>query len=97
MRGRAGASSVVFMPLGEISWLRRGACRSSDPELFFPLAPTPVQEARAKGVCAGCQVLADCRDYALRSGEADGIWGGMTPEERRRARFPAGWRSPAAS
>ncbi|WP_219460340.1 WhiB family transcriptional regulator [Nonomuraea rhizosphaerae] len=83
------------MPLGEITWLRRGACRSSDPELFFPLAPSAVQEARAKAVCATCQVLTECRAYALTAGEAEGIWGGLTPQERRRTRFPAGWRSPA--
>jgi WhiB family transcriptional regulator, redox-sensing transcriptional regulator len=85
------------MPLEEIGWLRKGACESSDPELFFPLAPTPAQEARAKAVCAGCQVLTECRSYALKAGEADGIWGGLTPEERRRSRFPAGWRDSAAS
>ncbi|MEV4894234.1 WhiB family transcriptional regulator [Nonomuraea sp. NPDC055795] len=85
------------MPLGEISWLRRGACRTSDPELFFPLALGPEQEARAKAVCAECQVLDQCRDYALSAGESEGIWGGMTPDERRRARFPSGWHSPAAS
>ncbi|WP_084961664.1 WhiB family transcriptional regulator [Thermoactinospora rubra] len=81
----------------EAGWLRRGACRSSDPELFFPLAPSRAQEARAKAVCARCQVQAECRDYALRSGESEGIWGGLTPDERRRLRFPAGWRAPAAS
>jgi WhiB family redox-sensing transcriptional regulator len=27
-----------------------------------------------------------CRDWALRNGEPDGIWGGMTTTERRRAR-----------
>lgn len=75
------------MPTQEISWLRRGACRSSDPDLFFPLAPTPAQEARAKAVCAGCQVLSECRSYALSTGEAEGIWGGLTPEERRRSRL----------
>ncbi|MEU7832044.1 WhiB family transcriptional regulator [Nonomuraea sp. NPDC052129] len=85
------------MPLGEIGWLRGGACRSSDPELFFPLAPSATQEARAKAVCATCQVLTECRSYALTAGESDGIWGGLTPEERRRSRFPSGWRSPAAS
>jgi WhiB family transcriptional regulator, redox-sensing transcriptional regulator len=85
------------MPLEEIGWLRRGACKSSDPELFFPLAASPVQEAQAKAVCATCQVLAECRSYALKAGETDGIWGGLTPEERRRTRFPAGWRNSAAS
>ncbi|MFI7450606.1 WhiB family transcriptional regulator [Nonomuraea sp. NPDC049714] len=85
------------MPLEEIGWLRRGACKSSDPELFFPLAPSPVQEAQAKAVCATCQVLTECRSYALKAGETDGIWGGLTAEERRRSRFPAGWRNSAAS
>ena len=85
------------MPLEEIGWLRRGACKSSDPELFFPLAPSPVQEARAKAVCATCQVLDECRSYALKAGEADGIWGGLTPEERRRCRLPAGANRPAVS
>ncbi|MBF8187654.1 WhiB family transcriptional regulator [Nonomuraea sp. K274] len=85
------------MPLEEISWLRRGACRSSDPDLFFPLAPSPSQEASAKAVCAGCQVIEECRSYALRAGESEGIWGGLTPQERRRTRFPKGLRSPAAS
>lgn len=85
------------MPLEEIGWLRRGACRSSDPDLFFPLAPSPLQEARAKAVCARCPVIDECRSYALREGETEGIWGGLTPQERRRTRFPAGWRNSAAS
>ncbi|GAB2915375.1 WhiB family transcriptional regulator [Nonomuraea fastidiosa] len=75
------------MPLEEIGWLRRGACRTSDPDLFFPLAPTPIQEAQAKAICAGCQVLEECRAYALDAGEAEGIWGGLTPAERRRTRL----------
>ncbi|MFC7590076.1 WhiB family transcriptional regulator [Nonomuraea antimicrobica] len=56
-----------------------------------------MQEARAKAVCATCQVMEECRAYALRAGESEGIWGGLTPEERRRTRFPEGWRRPAAS
>ncbi|MEU6996890.1 WhiB family transcriptional regulator [Nonomuraea sp. NPDC046570] len=88
------------MPQGnvrEIGWLRRGACRKSDPDLFFPPAPSPAQEAQAKAVCAGCQVLTECRAFAVRNGESEGIWGGLTPLERRRLRFPEGWRRPAAS
>ncbi|MFI6792528.1 WhiB family transcriptional regulator [Nonomuraea sp. NPDC050383] len=85
------------MPLEETGWLRGGACRSSDPELFFPLAPSAVQERRAKAVCARCEVLSECRAYAIRAGETEGIWGGLTPEERRRSRFPAGWRTRATA
>lgn len=80
----------------EIGWATRGACRASDPELFFPLAPSAEQEARAKAVCADCPVLAECRAYALREAEPEGIWGGLTVQERRGLRFPAGWRQPAA-
>ncbi|MFD2355808.1 WhiB family transcriptional regulator [Nonomuraea ferruginea] len=65
--------------------------------LLPPRPPSPVQEARAKAVCATCQVLTECRSYALKAGEADGIWGGLTPEERRRSRVPEGVRRPAAS
>jgi WhiB family transcriptional regulator, redox-sensing transcriptional regulator len=75
------------MTSAELGWLRRGACRTSDAELFFPLSPTPGQEARAKAVCARCDVLPECREYAMRAGENEGIWGGMTPDERRRARW----------
>jgi WhiB family transcriptional regulator, redox-sensing transcriptional regulator len=83
------------MRVREIGWARRGACRSIDPDLFFPLAPTQTQETRAKAVCAGCPVVDECLDYAIGAGEAEGIWGGLTPAERRRRRFPQGWRRPA--
>lgn len=70
------------------SWLEHAACCEPgvDPELFFPLGesgPAARQIADAKAICAQCPVAAQCRDWALRTGEPDGIWGGTTPEERR--------------
>ncbi|MGE0346571.1 MAG: WhiB family transcriptional regulator [Gemmatimonadales bacterium] len=61
------------------------ACRTADPELFFPLTETggPAPRAtieKAKRICGGCPVLAHCRDLGMR--EADGIWGGLTASER---------------
>jgi WhiB family transcriptional regulator, redox-sensing transcriptional regulator len=44
------------------------------PELFF--ADDPGSIARAKGLCAGCQVRAACLDGALHRGEPWGVWGG---------------------
>nr|BFE86401.1 hypothetical protein GCM10020093_090020 [Planobispora longispora] len=73
-----------------------GGLPGSDPELFFPLSPSAEQEARAKAVCAGCPVLDECRAYAVRAGEPEGIWGGLTVQERRGLRFPAGWRQRVA-
>jgi WhiB family redox-sensing transcriptional regulator len=81
----------------EARWASRGSCRTSDPELFFPDAPFPEHEALAKAICAACPVIAECRSYAVRAGESEGIWGGLTTAERRRLRFPPGWRQRTAS
>jgi Transcription factor WhiB len=37
----------------------------------------------AKTICARCPVLVDCRDYGILAQENYGIWGGLTPLERR--------------
>lgn len=67
------------------------ACREPgvDADLFFPvgdLGPAVREVAAAKAVCARCPLVAQCRDWALASAEPEGIWGGMTPAERRVAR-----------
>lgn len=37
---------------------------------------------QARDICMSCSVRIDCLDYALETGETEGIWGGLTPEER---------------
>lgn len=37
----------------------------------------------SKAACARCPVQEDCLEYALTSNLQDGVWGGMTPHERR--------------
>ena len=69
-----------------IGWIDRAACRRFDPELFFPIGlgtASTCQAARAKAVCACCPVSEDCLTLALRSGEVEGIWGGLDADERR--------------
>lgn len=71
-------------------WTDHAACLRSSPELFFPVSmagPALEQTAAAKRVCAGCPVRAECLEWALRSGDAHGILGGTTPEERRYLRL----------
>lgn len=45
---------------------------------------------RAKALCAKCDVVEQCLEYANRtqvtSEEIEGFYGGMTPNERRRMR-----------
>ncbi len=71
------------------NWRSAGACLSADPDLFFPISstgPAERQIAKAKTICAGCQVRRECLDFALRNRLVYGIWGGTTPEDRQRDR-----------
>lgn len=72
------------------------ACRAYDPDLWFPLGwQGPANErqiGQAKSVCAVCPVRIACLEYALANGEADGIYGGLTPKERRGMRGVEGGR-----
>jgi WhiB family redox-sensing transcriptional regulator len=68
------------------SWWSRAACSNADPDLFFPISssgPAVRQVARAKAICAGCEIRQACLGYALDAGPVQGVWGGMTEEERR--------------
>ncbi len=70
-------------------WRALGACRTEDPELFFPIVgvgPGLVQVAMAKAVCARCEVRADCLRFAVETVQDHGVWGGTTEEERRALR-----------
>jgi WhiB family transcriptional regulator, redox-sensing transcriptional regulator len=70
-------------------WQQRGACIEEDPELFFPpgtTGPALRQIETAKQVCRRCEVADICLDWALRSGQDAGIWGGLDELERRTLR-----------
>ena len=67
-------------------WWSRAACSTADPELFFPISSAGLairQMARAKAICARCEIQQECLDYALDAGPIQGVWGGMTERERR--------------
>ena len=69
-----------------MDWRHRAVCRDVNPELFFPtseVGPGARQVAAAKAVCHRCPVTGECLAWAQESGQDHGIWGGMTPAERR--------------
>ena len=77
-----------YAPAG---WHAAGACVSADPELFFPISTSPdggaaEQVVQALRICGTCTVRRQCLEFALRTHETEGIWGGTTPQERVRAR-----------
>lgn len=68
----------------ERPWRDRARCAGSeDPEAFF--AEDRRERMRAKAACRACPVAVQCLSEALRDGLEDGIWGGLTPKDRRKA------------
>ena len=66
-------------------WRAAAGCLTADPDLFFPVAVGTVasgQIAQALRICAACPVRQQCLDFAMRTRELVGIWGGTTPEQR---------------
>jgi len=69
--------SEVIVPLAEVfvspeeaeelGWQDRALCAQTDPEAFFPEKGGSTREA--KRVCRGCEVRAECLDYALENDE----------------------------
>jgi WhiB family transcriptional regulator, redox-sensing transcriptional regulator len=71
---------------GRLDWWRAAACRTADPEIFFPVSsvgPGREEVARAKEVCASCAVRRQCLQFAIATRQLHGVWGGTTEEERR--------------
>lgn len=68
------------------AWRAQAACSAPDvdPEVMFPESMTPSRTAEGRKICRGCPVTSTCLDYALEADERQGIWGGLTPKERRR-------------
>lgn len=70
--------------MNDHAWRDKAACLTSDPEIFFP-DPSDVDTAlRAKGVCDTCPVISECRRFAIRTRQSDGIWGGLSKHGLKR-------------
>ncbi|MFG3250220.1 WhiB family transcriptional regulator [Streptomyces sp. NPDC048187] len=68
------------------NWREYAACRTEDPDLFFPIGttgPAALQTEQAKAVCGTCPVREQCLRWALDTGQTIGVWGGTDELERR--------------
>lgn len=72
--------------MNEHKWRDNAACKNTDPNIFVPA------EGRGSGVkaykvartyCARCTVRQECLDYAIGLEIQYGMFGGLTPRERR--------------
>ena len=63
------------------NWLQNALCAQVDPDLFYP---DDGKSARpAKRICAVCPIRLQCLRWAVQTHTDNGVYGGMTPRERR--------------
>lgn len=70
-------------------WQLDASCRGQPSDTFFGAEEAPVDEfeAAAKKICVHCPVILNCREHAIRTREPHGIWGGLSPLERKQQRW----------
>lgn len=73
---------LTLMGRDDEEWQADALCAQTDPEAFFPEKGGSTRDAKA--ICAGCDVEAQCLEYALSNDERFGIWGGLSERERRK-------------
>ncbi|MEN6301703.1 MAG: WhiB family transcriptional regulator [Armatimonadia bacterium] len=64
-----------------LPWRQWAACRGRDTRLFFPDRGGSTMPARA--ICGYCTVQPDCLEYAVRTKQQCGVWGGSDYRERQ--------------
>lgn len=67
----------------DLSWRDHAACIGKSDLFFSDNMSTVV--SKAKQVCSTCVVRLKCLDHAMKNHEF-GVWGGMTANERRKAK-----------
>lgn len=67
-------------------WRKQAACIDLNSDSFFLAGDDLEGMRRAQEICATCPVREPCLEFALASNQSLGIWGGTTPNERRRLR-----------
>lgn len=64
-------------------WRRQAACVGKPTEWFFPeQSEGGGQYAKARLLCAGCPVRAECEAEARADHIPHGMWGGLTAQQR---------------
>ena len=82
-------TSIVDATWNNLDWRLRASCSDVDTNLFFPIGLTGdaiEQTNLAKSMCQTCPVQRQCLEFALRSNQDYGVWGGCTEDERRAIR-----------
>lgn len=71
-----------------MTWSESALCctEGHDRSLWFADFDVPDRfdpYAEARPICQRCPVVEECLEHALANDETDGMWGGMSPGERK--------------
>lgn len=69
--------------MSALDWMADALCAQVSPDMFFPEKSKGVAKAAIR-VCEACPVRDECLRYALENRFDDGIFGGLTPNGRRK-------------
>lgn len=72
--------------IDSVEWSKQANCRGMDTNLFFEMNELNVYDPFAREVCFSCDVIEKCLWYANETATHDGMFGGMSPMERRKWR-----------
>lgn len=64
------------------AWVSGALCSETNPDAFHP--DQGESNTTAKRVCDKCDVQVQCLEWALRTNQQNGVWGGLNERERRR-------------
>ncbi|MGW3383292.1 WhiB family transcriptional regulator [Streptomyces albogriseolus] len=86
---RLPRTPATLVPADTGDWRDDAACRvHPEPDLWHPVstrAPDRARTEEAKRVClTRCAVREQCLQYALDERLDEGVWGGLSEQERRR-------------
>ena len=66
---------------------------SQAPDLYYPDAGEGIGSAHyvklAKNACKACPIIVQCAQYAMEFNEELGVWGGLSPMDRKALRRKA--------
>jgi WhiB family redox-sensing transcriptional regulator len=63
-------------------------CTEVGGDMFFPepCSQAAPQYKEMRKVCIRCEVNEECAEYAIQANEQEGMWGGLSPNERKEIR-----------
>jgi WhiB family redox-sensing transcriptional regulator len=67
----------------DTDWMDLAACKNMDTDKFFFHHAGRQQIKGVVEICNQCPVRERCRDWAVTNEITYGIWGGLTPNQRR--------------